>query len=121
MKGRLHVRRGLIFLAKVFLINVSLIAINAFIARFTGWSRQQFANILFLCGALVLGLGASRFVTRWDRPTNPEAMLAATTQESSLRDILRESRREDRSDLSFFFLMGSAGRLCILMSVFLLR
>lgn len=79
------------------------------------------ASILFIYGALVLGLGVSRLVTRWDRPTSPETMLAATTEELSLRDVLRTSRREDRSDLSFFFLMGSAGLVCVLVSVFLFR
>jgi hypothetical protein len=121
MVNKTLLERGIVFLGKVALINIGLLAVNAIIARYAGWSREELGNTLFLCGVLVLALGASRLVTRWDRPTSLEAMLAATTEESSLRDILRRSRREDPSDLSFFFLMGSAGLLCILISLSFFR
>jgi hypothetical protein len=113
-------RSAIFFLGKIVLINIGLVAINFVVARVTGWSLEELGNMLFLSGVLVIGLGASRLVTRWDRPTSPEALLSATTEDSSLLEIMRKSRREDSSDHSFFFLMGSAGLLCILISVFFL-
>jgi cytochrome b561 len=111
-------RSAIFFLGKIVLINIGLLTVNVVIARVVGWSLEELGNMHFLCGVLVLGLGASRLVTRWDRPTSPEAWLSATTEDSSLVEIMRKSRRKDSSDYSFFFLMGSAGLLCILISFF---
>jgi hypothetical protein len=113
-----RVRSASVLIGKIALINAGLLAINLIAARLAGWSMEELGNLLFLCGVLLVGLGASRLVTRRDRPTSPEAMLSATTEESDLREILRQSRRKDASDLSFFLLMGSAGLVCILISAF---
>lgn len=113
-----QVRSTLTFLGKIVLIEIGLLGVNALIACLAGQSREDLGSMLFISGVLVFGLGASRLVTRWDRPTSPEAMLGATTEESTLREILRRSRREDRADLSFFCLMGSAGLVCVLLSLF---
>lgn len=99
------------------MINIGLLTVNVVIARVVGWSLEELGNMLILCGVLVLGLGASRLVTRWDRPTSPEAWLSATTKDSSLVEIMGKSRRKYSSDYSFF-LMESAGLLCILISFF---